>query len=220
MPLAPLQASIAQLERGEAEAAVRALEKRLERTPLHVTAWVLLARAYEAEARWADARRAWQRACFLLPTSSLVAEGLLRTGEQALASAAAPPAGSDRTESDRTESDRAASDRAASEAALEEEPSSSTPVFPADAPDDLDTLISELDGARIVPRSDLDDLPAPDLDDDLDDLVSETLARIYAAQEQYADAARVYAQLAEQDPARADEHHANAEAMRARAKKG
>ncbi len=209
MAFASLQEPIAQLERGEAAAAVRALEKRLERTPLHVTACVLLARAYEAEARWPEAYRAWQRAYFLVPSSSVVAEGLHRTGERALATPSPEARG------------RSASppeDHAAPEAVPEAPPS--PPVFSDEAPDDLDSLISELEGARITPRPDLDDLPAPDLDDDLDDLVSETLARIYAAQEQYADAARVYDRLAEQDPARAAEHREKAAAMRARAEEG
>lgn len=66
--------------------------------------------------------------------------------------------------------------------------------------DNLDHLIEELESARIVPSLDLNDIPAPDLDDEIEDMVSETLARIYASQKQYEEAARVYEQLAIQQP--------------------
>ena len=91
------------------------------------------------------------------------------------------------------------------------------PALPADL--DLDRLIDELNTAgRIVPRTDVDRVPAPDLDDDIDDMVSETLARIYAGQGQYAEAARVYEQLAFQQPDRADHFRAEADALRAKGK--
>lgn len=79
--------------------------------------------------------------------------------------------------------------------------------------EDLDRLIDELGAARIVPQPDVDDLPPPDLDDDIDDMVSETLARIYASQEQYAEAARIYEQLARQQPDQAERFLAEAAAM-------
>ena len=66
--------------------------------------------------------------------------------------------------------------------------------------DDLDRLISELEAARIVPQPDLEDIPPPELEDEIDDVVSETLARIYASQKKYEEAARVYEQLAHQHP--------------------
>ena len=66
--------------------------------------------------------------------------------------------------------------------------------------EDLERLINELESARIVPEPELEDLPPPDLDDDIEGMVSETLARIYASQKQYREAARVYEQLALQNP--------------------
>lgn len=67
--------------------------------------------------------------------------------------------------------------------------------------DDLDSLIERLETAsRIAPVPDLDAIPAPELDDEIEDMVSETLARIYASQGQYEEAARVYEQLALQQP--------------------
>ena len=66
--------------------------------------------------------------------------------------------------------------------------------------DDLDRLISELEAARIMPHPDLENIPPPELEDEIDDVVSETLARIYASQKKYDEAARIYEQLAHQQP--------------------
>jgi tetratricopeptide (TPR) repeat protein len=85
--------------------------------------------------------------------------------------------------------------------------------------DDLDHLIDELESARIDPNPDAADAPEPDLEDDeADDLVSETLARIYKQQGQYGEAARVYDTLAEQQPDRADAFREQAAEMREQAK--
>ena len=84
--------------------------------------------------------------------------------------------------------------------------------------EDLDRLIEELEDARIDPQPDLDDVPPPDLDNDIEDMVSETLARIYISQKQYAEAARVYLRLATQEPERAQEYKKKADDLRARAR--
>ncbi|HMB93575.1 MAG TPA: tetratricopeptide repeat protein [Rhodothermales bacterium] len=97
------------------------------------------------------------------------------------------------------------------EAAAEE-----SAALSSEADEDLDRLIDELGAARIVPQPDVEDLPPPDLDDDIDDMVSETLARIYASQEQYGEAARIYEQLARQQPDQAERFLAEAAAMRER----
>lgn len=80
--------------------------------------------------------------------------------------------------------------------------------------DDLDSLITELESARIVPKPDFESVPPPDLEDNIEDMVSETLARIYASQKQYEEAARVYEQLAQQQPEEAETFMAKAEEMR------
>ncbi|MEX2399882.1 MAG: hypothetical protein WD423_03860, partial [Rhodothermales bacterium] len=82
---------------------------------------------------------------------------------------------------------------------------------------DLDRLIAELESARIVPRPDLDTLPEPELDDDIEDVVSVTLARIYASQGQYDEAARVYDLLAVQQSDDEAAYKAKAEEMRSKA---
>jgi len=86
-------------------------------------------------------------------------------------------------------------------------------------PFDLDDLIASLSGAgRIVPNPDPAPPPTFDEDAELDDMVSPTLARIHAAQGQYESAARIYDRLAEQEPLRAAEYRAEAEAMREKEK--
>lgn len=64
--------------------------------------------------------------------------------------------------------------------------------------DELDLLIEGLSQARIRP-SDVS-YPPPDLESRIEDMASETLARIYADQEQFEEAARVYQRLAETRP--------------------
>lgn len=83
---------------------------------------------------------------------------------------------------------------------------------------DLDRLIGELESARIVPAQDPSSIPPPDLSDDIDDVVSETLARIYATQNQFSEAARVYERLALENPDRAEEYQTKASEMRGRAR--
>ena len=86
-----------------------------------------------------------------------------------------------------------------------------------DEDDDLDRLIDELESARIEPSPDVDDVPAPDLENDVDDLVSETLARIHEAQDQYRKAAQIYVKLASQEPDQAREYLEKAAEMRQQA---
>lgn len=86
-----------------------------------------------------------------------------------------------------------------------------------DSADDLDRLIGELESARIEPDPDTEEAPEPDLEDDTEDVVSETLARIHASQNNYREAARIYDKLALQDPDRAEEFREKAAEMREKA---
>lgn len=83
--------------------------------------------------------------------------------------------------------------------------------------EDLDRLIDELESAHIEPSPDVDDVPTPDLEDDVDDLVSETLARIHEAQDQYRKAAQIYVKLASQEPDQARDYLEKAAEMRRQA---
>ena len=86
----------------------------------------------------------------------------------------------------------------------------------ADTDENLDRLIRELETARIVPNPDFEAVPLDYVEDEDEGLVSETLARIYAAQQQYQEAAQVYEVLAEQQPDRAEEFRIKAQEMKMR----
>ena len=95
-------------------------------------------------------------------------------------------------------------------AALSDAPTTRTPVPDpvqrrVESVDDLDRLIDELDSARLVPDPDVETISDAELNNDIDDVVSETLARIYASQNYFSEAADVYEKLAVQHPARKDE---------------
>ncbi|MEZ4702771.1 MAG: tetratricopeptide repeat protein [Rhodothermales bacterium] len=83
--------------------------------------------------------------------------------------------------------------------------------------EELDRLIADLESARIVPKPDYETIEAPDLGAPIDDMVSETLARIYEGQKQYDEAARMYDKLAILKPDRADDFTQKAVELRTRA---
>lgn len=85
---------------------------------------------------------------------------------------------------------------------------------------DLDRLIDKLQSARIDPDPDAEadaPPPEPDFEDETEEVVSETLARIHKGQEDYQKAARIYETLADQEPDRAAEFREKAAEMRAKA---
>lgn len=243
------------MEEGAFDTAVSTLERTIAQMPAYAPAHVLLARAYEAQERWADALTAWQNARFFAPNSPVVEAGLLRVLDRYEADAEdAPPEHNpasdpmDRLADELFETIR---DRDTTEAPLQEDDeeddeedaqnartsaaSDTAPNPPAspieelaqrlpapnqplpDDVEDLDRLIDELEHARIDPQPDLEAPPPPNLDNDIEDMVSETLARIYISQKQYAEAARVYVRLAEQDPEQEEEYLQKAADMRLRA---
>ncbi len=91
----------------------------------------------------------------------------------------------------------------------------------ANLAEDLDALIRQLEDApRIRPDPDFGsaekDVDAHADEDDADNIVSETLARIYVAQGQFGEAASVYEKLAEQHPELAVEFGEKASELHAR----
>ena len=83
--------------------------------------------------------------------------------------------------------------------------------------DELDALISRLEGAPRIRPDPAFDGPAVSFDDgDVEEMASETLAKIYEAQRQYAQAAAVYETLAARQPERADELLRRADEVRQR----
>lgn len=212
-----IQDAISLIESGEPREAAALLEKLAAEMPGYATARVLLARSYERLNEWQPALRAWREAHQIIPNSPVVRRGLERTARKA--SSRSP------IESPPTVQAPGAPGATPGEAAStrQEERGEPQHAAPGEAQhqaagySDLDRLISELESARIVPRPDLENVPPPDLEDDIEDVVSETLARIYASQGQYDEAAHVYELLAEQQPEKADEFADKASEMRTRA---
>lgn len=112
---------------------------------------------------------------------------------------------------------------------LDPEPSEPEPPASASEPvslepdsslaDDLDDLITQLDAApRIKPDPTFEGPKVTFDDSSMDDMVSETLAKIYAAQHQYVEAAVVYEKLAVREPDHATELLERAAEMRDKAR--
>ncbi len=212
MALPDLSDALRYIEAGQPRQALKLLYPLVERFPAWCAAQMLLARALEADGRWEEALEVWQRLAFWLSESPVVQQGLRRVFRQ-LTLAEAPLKSFKAPSIDPALEQLPEPLRQLAQAApLEAQPTLSQPDEL-----DLDRLIAELESARIVPRPDLEDIPPPELEQDVDDLVSETLARIYAAQEQYAEAARVYEMLAQQHPERAEAYRQKAAEMRAKA---
>lgn len=244
MALPDIQDAVALLEQGNPEEAATLLEQITDVLPGYTSAHVLQAHAYELCQQWPQAIQAWKRAHFLMANSPVIAQGLQRTTEAAqrptpsltlIKPEPRPAPTPDPTDlADPVDLSRS-TEPAPPDAppAPFAEPPTEAPDIPSWLPvgemgspaskegeesihelDDLDRLIEELEGARIVPQPDIDDLPAPNLESNIDDMVSETLARIYAAQKQFEEAAIVYEQLAGQQPDRAAEYLRKADEMR------
>jgi len=275
MAVPDLQDALDCLQQKNVDEAIDVLERKLDELPAHLTAHVLLARAYETKEKWTQALTCWENVYFLMPNSPVAREGKRRVlrrlnrGDEAddieeaapsapahtepapEPTAPAPDASAeeepDEAEANETEAEKseAAEPTTATEAVSELEKlrrqaenearqggarpglataSSSSSETPEDRvdqlddeDDDLDRLINELESARIEPSPDVEDIPAPDLDNDVDDLVSETLARIHEAQDQYRKAAQIYVKLASQEPDQARDYLEKAAEMRRKA---
>ena len=359
MAVPDLQDAISHLQQKNPDAAITVLEAKIDELPAHLTAHVLLARAYEAKQRWADALASWENVRFLMPNSPVAREGKarvlrrLRQGDDtppASAPSDAAPASADDTDTptaapatapddtpdasspetpdaetpdtetpdaeptdtepvdtetpdtppsdakptadddgetppEAPRSDAAPEDDAPDEPAPDSPEASDESASPSDpspgkaqpttateavseleqlrrqaeeearqggargdlseadvsdpdpepddaspAPDtpeervremneddDLERLIDELESARIEPNPDVEEVPTPDLDDNVDDIVSETLARIHEAQDQYRKAAQIYVKLASQEPDEARTYLQKASEMREKA---
>lgn len=228
-----LQYILTLMQQGQTAEARPLLQQVQARFPAYTPACVLLAQVCEAERSWQEALHYWQQAAFLMPNSPTIREGLRRTVRMHTTAAAAPPqvlplaemapphdgpsvieAIPPVTEEVSTEAGVPVAEAVEVLAAG----AATTPLAPAE---DLDRLIQELSVApRIVPNPDFEALAPPDLDDEIDDMVSRTLAEIYTNQRQYDEAARVYEQLALQEPENAREFMRKAAEMRRKAKKG
>jgi tetratricopeptide (TPR) repeat protein len=212
MPPYDLQEAIELLEKQDAAKAVALLEQMTDEMPFYAAARVVLARAYEALDQWDRALGVWKDAFQLLPNSLVIKRGLMSAVSHTLLGDVRGSAPRQKNSDVPFESEPA--DQGAAEAEFAEDD------IGAVQHDDLDRLISELESARIVPRPDFESIPPPELEDDIEDVVSETLARIYASQGQYDEAARVYEILAGQHPRDASGYMQKALEMRSKASDG
>lgn len=268
MAVPDLQDAIDHLQEKNLDAAIATLERKIEELPAHLTAHVLLARAYEAKHRWTQALKTWENVRFLMPNSPVGKEGKARVlrrldrdeeAEEAAPSHAEAASQStspspeltpeDTAEPEEDEDSPSRAPEAASEleqlrrqAEKEARRGGARPELTEDAAssrtdplsesdetpearvgqmenegEDLDRLIDELESAQIEPDPDVDDVPPPNLENDVDDIVSETLARIHEGQGEYRKAAQIYVKLASQEPDQAREHLEKAAEMREQA---
>lgn len=267
MAVPDLQDAIDHLQEKNLDAAIATLERKIEELPAHLTAHVLLARAYEAKHRWTRALKTWENVRFLMPNSPVGQEGKARVlrqldrDEEAEEAAPSHPEASSKSASPPTEATpeedaaepeedgdspstgpETASELEQLRRQAEEEArqGGARPELTGDATsshtdpksdetpearvgqlenedEDLDRLIDELESAQIEPDPDVDDAPPPDLENDVDDIVSETLARIHEGQGEYRKAAQIYVKLASQEPDQAREYLEKAAEMREQA---
>ncbi|MDA0683335.1 MAG: hypothetical protein O2797_06565 [Bacteroidetes bacterium] len=204
------------IDSGEIDQARVMLQNILHVVPQHLSVRVLLARIFEAEGDHPAALVMWKQAAFYGPEVTIIEEGLRhailrkqfgKPGEFILPegidspSSAAPISEADTEPA--SEDDVAAvfgGPTAGPSPASRSKPADPVPEF-----QDLDKLIEELESAAIVPDPDIPMMDPGDLDLDIEDVVSETLARIYANQSYFEEAAQVYEKLAQQHPDRREE---------------
>lgn len=201
------------IEEGRIEPARTVLQNILHNVPSHLSARVLLARIFEAEGDTASALTMWKQAAYHGPGVALIEQGLReallrqRFGNPVPIEALPADHPVDLPERPATPSGPAAQ--------------GPTPIPTAGTPppefQDLDRLINELETASIVPDPDIPMVSPDDLESDIEDVVSETLARIYANQSYFAEAAGVYEKLAVQHPYRKEEYLQRAAEMKEKA---
>ncbi|MDE2995760.1 MAG: hypothetical protein OXT73_03335, partial [Bacteroidota bacterium] len=210
MPLPDIRQAATMIEEGRIEPARTVLQNILHKVPSHLSARVLLARILESEGDHTAALTMWKQAAFHGPGVQLIEDGLRQALLRARFGQPVPmdplPPGSDPAPAPNFTVSPASADPGLSE-------QGDTPEF-----QDLDKLIHELETASIVPDPDIPLVSDSDLESDIEDVVSETLARIYANQSYFEEAAQVYEKLAVQHPAKKDEFLQRAEEMKERSR--
>ncbi len=220
-----IQPPLELIKKGKAAEAIPMLEFISKQMPSHVSCHVLLAQAYAEEERWQEALSSWQNASFLMPNSPAIRKGfrevlnILSRQTIKLIATTPEPVVEEKEDVENVEK----------ESSGEYTPKNIfshniPPALKHLAPDEssigedleLDDLISELESARIVPKPEAEVVEAPVMEADIDDMVSETLARIYEGQKQYDEAARVYDKLATMQPERAEDFEQKASDLRSR----
>jgi len=233
MSVPDLRSAASLLEKGDYESARLVLEWLVTHDEQYVAAHILLAKIAENQSRYKDALKNWEAAWAANPMSSEVSISyqaavmrLVLPGPTVSSRGnlhLVPPLEQVDEETDDEPVARAAAipvpiretAPAAAAAAEVSEPVDETVAL--DGIEDLDRLIDELETARIVPDPEIDDIDEADLTTDIEDVVSETLARIYASQNCFMEAGEVYEKLALQHPERSDEFRGKAADMLSRA---
>lgn len=199
MPKPGIKVAKRLIERGKAESAIPILEHLTKRYSFYVTPWILLARAHEAEGRMESSLESWRKAFFLQPSSTAIKEALDRHRDIQFGLGKQPA----------LEPSPTTSTTLVGHSTLSRDPIDHDVVMNGPTPDmsqsqDLDELIAQLKDARITPSPpDFEAVPE-DPAANSEDVVSETLARIYLNQGLQNEAATVYKKLADQTPDRAE----------------
>lgn len=253
MALPDLARLAEQLEDGSVDSAIEGLESFVDRYPAHGLAHLLLARAYRKQGRREQSLRQLSRSWFWLGEIPAVHEERLAIAEaDALtwgesSSSAAGAEDSTDAESEPDPEEAASDEEDAADPGEAEIPTGEPAIPDGDRPEeleadlkerlgnpeieddedlrDLDTLIRELEGARISPEPDVGsgpERPAQAGEDEEDgeeeeEVVSETLARIYERQKEFAAAAEAYRELAEEHPERSEEFFEKSKEMERKA---
>ncbi len=212
MPLPDIRQAATMIEEGRIEPARTVLQNILHNVPSHLSARVLLARIFEAEGDTAGALTLWKQAAYHGPGVALIERGLRDALIRQRFGHRVPiePLPADYPVT--LPQQPAAAPSSAGPTPIPLQPTGSAPLeF-----QDLDRLINELETASIVPDPDIPKVSSDDLDSDIEDVVSETLARIYANQSYFEEAANVYEKLAVQHPDRQKEYLQRAAEMKAK----
>ncbi len=203
MPLYSLTQATSLIAKGHAQYVLQELVAWTEEKPLDLAARYVLAHAYESTGQWPEAEAVWQDA------KRLVQELKAERNSRALQSRAVHFELTDELE-DSLEillRPRLTGGRVPSEPSPQSE-------------EELQHLIQELESARMTRMPIADDFPAPQLEDDVEGMVSETLARIHVSQGQLAEAADIFEQLAAQRPEDANRFRKRAAELRAQSEDG
>ncbi|MDA1029165.1 MAG: tetratricopeptide repeat protein [Bacteroidetes bacterium] len=220
------------LEGGKVAEARPMLEQLLGEVPQHVSARVVLARLLESQSEFEKALQHWKWAAYYCPNNAVIEKGLskavlhqLFSGDGGVARREQPISGGAPVV-DSQPIPSAPAPGHSSAPGHSPAPGHSAPahspterkISPPGAPvleyQDLDQLIQELEMARIVLDPDVRMIPQGELETEIDDVVSETLARIYANQKFHEEAAQVYEKLAIQRPDKAEEFLQKAQELR------
>lgn len=227
MALPDIQKAAKHLKKNETSEAVTLLTEMVETFPAHATAHLLLARAYRKDKQYQEALASLARVKYWSSAEAAVKEELHRVVRAKTNIKEQAP------EKEVASVGPSAADPQASSADVSSSPSNELvrdlqerlgpPKTELDEDiKDLNSLIHQLEGARIQPEPDFmsseeEDRLEAGSQEEKEEVVSETLARIYVTQKEFQAAADTYEKLAVQHPERSDEFLEKARAIKEKA---